>query len=111
MLALASLHNGKPQRVEVEGVGLVVCRTGDQQVSAFGEYCPHLAAPMADGWVDRGRIVCPWHGSRFDVHSGEVLRGPAAASLPHYEARVRDGMIEVRGGSPHSLEAGTEVGK
>ena len=66
---------------------------------------------MADGWVDRGRIVCPWHGSRFDVGSGEVLRGPAAASLPHYEARVRDGMIEVRGGSQHSLEAGTAVGK
>ena len=111
VLALESLQDGKPQRVEVEGVGLVVCRTGDQQVSAFGEYCPHLAAPMADGWVDRGRIVCPWHGSRFDVGSGEVLRGPAAASLPHYEARVRDGMIEVRGGSQHSLEAGTAVGK
>jgi nitrite reductase/ring-hydroxylating ferredoxin subunit/uncharacterized membrane protein len=111
VLALESLQDGKPQRVEVEGVGLVVCRTGDQQVSAFGEYCPHMAAPMADGWVDRGRIVCPWHGSRFDVDSGEVLRGPAAASLPHYEARVRDGMIEVRGGSHHSLEAGTAVGK
>jgi nitrite reductase/ring-hydroxylating ferredoxin subunit/uncharacterized membrane protein len=111
VLALESLQDGRPQRVEVEGVGLLVCRTGDQQVSAFGEYCPHLAAPMADGWVDRGRIVCPWHGSRFDVHSGEVLRGPATASLPHYQARVRDGMIEVRGGPTRSREADTAVAK
>jgi nitrite reductase/ring-hydroxylating ferredoxin subunit len=66
-------------------------------VSAFGEFCPHLAAPMADGWVDRGRIVCPWHGSWFEAESGEVLRGPAAAPLPCYEARLVDGMVEVRG--------------
>jgi uncharacterized membrane protein len=49
----ASSLNGKPVRVEVDGVGLVVCQTEPGEVSAFGEFCPHLAAPMADGWVDR----------------------------------------------------------
>lgn len=93
----ASSLNGKPVRVEVDGVGLVVCQTDPGEVAAFGEFCPHLAAPMADGWVDRGRIVCPWHGSRFALESGEVLRGPSATPLPCYEARVVDGMIEVRG--------------
>jgi nitrite reductase/ring-hydroxylating ferredoxin subunit/uncharacterized membrane protein len=93
----ASSLNGKPVRVEVDGVGLVVCQTKPGEVSAFGEFCPHLAAPMADGWVDRGRLVCPWHGSRFALESGEVLRGPSAAPLPCYEARLVDGMIEVRG--------------
>ncbi len=89
--------NGKPVRVEVDGVGLVVCRTGPGEVAAFGEFCPHLAAPMADGWVDRGRLVCPWHGSWFSVASGEVLRGPSAAPLPRYRARLVDGTVEVRG--------------
>jgi nitrite reductase/ring-hydroxylating ferredoxin subunit/uncharacterized membrane protein len=93
----ASSLNGKPVRVEVDGVGLVVCQTKPGEVSAFGEFCPHLAAPMADGWVDRGRIVCPWHGSWFEAESGEVLRGPAAAPLPCYEARLVDGVVEVRG--------------
>jgi nitrite reductase/ring-hydroxylating ferredoxin subunit/uncharacterized membrane protein len=93
----ASSLNGKPVRVEVDGVGLVVCQTKPGQVSAFGEFCPHLAAPMADGWVDCGRIVCPWHGSWFAAESGEVLRGPSAAPLPRYDARLVDGMIEVRG--------------
>lgn len=110
VLPATSLQNGKPQRVEIDGVGLVVCQTGDGEVSAFGEFCPHLAAPMADGWVDRGRIVCPWHGSRFDVDSGEVLRGPAAAPLPRYQARISDGMIELRGDA-HPLEAGRGVAK
>lgn len=92
----ASELNGKPVRVEVDGVGLVVCQTDPGEVSAFGEFCPHLAAPMVDGWVDRGRIVCPWHGSRFALDSGEVLRGPSATPLPCYETRLVDGMVEVR---------------
>jgi nitrite reductase/ring-hydroxylating ferredoxin subunit/uncharacterized membrane protein len=93
----ASSLNGKPVRVEVDGVGLVVCQTEPGEVSAFGEFCPHLAAPMVDGWVDRGRLVCPWHGSWFAAESGEVLRGPAAAPLLCYEARLTNGMVEVRG--------------
>ena len=86
--------NGQPRRVEVDGIGVVLHRDGDDIV-AVGEYCPHLGAPMSDGWVDRGRVVCPWHGARFDCGSGAVLRGPATASLPSYATRVREGMVEV----------------
>ena len=88
--------NGRPQRVEIDGVGVVLHRDGDD-VLAVGEYCPHLGAPMSDGWVDRGRVVCPWHGSRFECQSGDVLKGPATASLPSYPTRIRDGVVEVRG--------------
>ncbi|WP_424381272.1 Rieske 2Fe-2S domain-containing protein [Mycobacterium sp.] len=112
VLPVESLKNGKPQRVEVDGVGLVLCRTGNNgEVAAFGEFCPHLAAPMSDGWVDRGRLVCPWHGSRFDVCSGAVVRGPSAAPLPRYQTRINDGMIELRGDGQHSLPAGKGVAK
>lgn len=95
VLAETDLPQGRLQRVEVDGVGLILCRT-DDQVSAVGEFCPHLAAPMSDGWLDRGRIVCPWHGSQFDVESGQVVRGPAAAPLPCYQARLHEGKVEVR---------------
>jgi nitrite reductase/ring-hydroxylating ferredoxin subunit/uncharacterized membrane protein len=94
-LPLAAL-DGRPQRVEVAGVGVVLYRN-DGLVLAVGEHCPHLGAPMSDGWIDRGRIVCPWHGSRFACPSGEVLRGPATAALPSYSTRVRDGFVEVSG--------------
>ena len=107
----ASLQKGKPQRVDVDGIGLVLCKTDDSSVAAFGEFCPHLAAPMADGWIDRGQIVCPWHGSRFAVDSGEVVRGPATAPLPCYLTRFTDGMIEIRSGSHTSLIAGKGVAK
>jgi nitrite reductase/ring-hydroxylating ferredoxin subunit len=89
--------NGQAQCVHVDAVAVVLHRDGEDVV-AVGERCPHLGAPMSDGWVDRGRVVCPWHSSRFDCRTGDVLRGPATASLPRYPARIRDGMIEVCGG-------------
>lgn len=92
----AAALDGQPQRVAVGGVGVVLYRT-DGQVIAVGEHCPHLGAPMSDGWIDRGRIVCPWHGSRFACGSGDVLRGPATAALPNYPVRIRDGFVEVHG--------------
>ncbi|OBI97388.1 (2Fe-2S)-binding protein [Mycobacterium alsense] len=92
----AAILDGKPRRVEVNGVGVVLFRNRDR-VLAVGQRCPHLGAPMDDGWIDRDRIVCPWHGSRFACESGEVLRGPSTAALPRYPARVRDGLVEVRG--------------
>jgi nitrite reductase/ring-hydroxylating ferredoxin subunit/uncharacterized membrane protein len=88
--------DGHPQRIQVDGVGVVLHRDGGD-VLAVGDRCPHLGAPMSDGWVDRGRVVCPWHGSRFECRSGDVLRGPATAALPCYTTRIRDGMIEIRG--------------
>jgi nitrite reductase/ring-hydroxylating ferredoxin subunit len=103
VLSEESLPNGKLRRVDVDGLGVVVCRAGDS-VAAIGEYCPHLAAPMADGWLDRGRIVCPWHGSQFDLESGRVIRGPATAPLPRYQARLNEGVVEVRCGATDSTD-------
>lgn len=102
---LASLPDGKPERVEVDGVPLVLCRDGEK-VAALGGACPHLAAPMEDGWLDRGRLVCPWHGSQFDTETGAVVRGPAAAPLPCYQTRLRDGMVELRDGAAHPVGSG-----
>jgi nitrite reductase/ring-hydroxylating ferredoxin subunit len=109
VLPVASLQDGKPQRVD--GVGVVLCRSSDGRVSAFGEFCLHLAAPMSDGWVDRGSIVCPWHGSRFDIESGEVVPGPSAAPPPRYQTRISDGVIELRGDGQHATAAPRGVRK
>jgi nitrite reductase/ring-hydroxylating ferredoxin subunit/uncharacterized membrane protein len=107
VLPVAALY-GRPQRVEVDGVGVVIYHT-DGRVLAVGERCPHLGAPMCDGWIDKGRIVCPWHGSRFACASGEVLRGPATAALPCYPTRVRDGVVQVRGNASAAVGSGSVV--
>ncbi len=110
VLSSSALLAGEPQQVEAAGVGVVLFRDS-AEIWAVGEYCPHLGAPMADGWVDRGFITCPWHVSRFQPDTGKVLQGPATAPLPCYQTRVRNGMVEVRGGLPGDGDEATGEGR
>lgn len=92
---LDSLVEGVPRRVD-HGDGAVVLVRSEGRVHGLGAQCAHLGAPMGEGWLQRGQIVCPWHGSRYDLATGRTTRGPATAPLPCYETRVRDGQVEVR---------------
>lgn len=38
--------------------------------------CPHHEAPLDEGWVEGGRVVCPWHRYSFDAATGECVNRP-----------------------------------
>ena len=67
------------------------------QVCAVRDICPHAGFSLADGVFDpeNGTITCPEHGSRFQVCSGERLRGPADYPLKKYRAFEKAGEIVV----------------
>lgn len=95
VIALADLEENKPTHVHSEHDDLVLVRNGDT-VYALAQSCAHLGAPLSDGKVEDGCIVCPWHKSRFRLEDGHAEAGPTAYGQPHYETRVRNGMVEVR---------------
>jgi len=77
-------------------VPLVLMRKG-QEILALNATCSHLAGPLAEGkLVDEWCVECPWHQSRFDFRDGSVQHGPAAYPQPKFEARIANGMVEVR---------------
>jgi nitrite reductase/ring-hydroxylating ferredoxin subunit len=91
------LNGGKLVGVELEGEAVVVSRSEETgEVCAIAATCSHLGGPLADGKREGDTVVCPWHGSRFDLCSGEVRGGPAVFPQPRYEARVRSGKVEIR---------------
>jgi nitrite reductase/ring-hydroxylating ferredoxin subunit/uncharacterized membrane protein len=66
-------------------------------IHALADRCTHAGGPLHEGEVDHDLCVtCPWHGSRFRLADGAVVRGPATAPQPSFEVRVTDGDIEVR---------------
>lgn len=89
------LVEGKPIAVDADGVTVVLVASGGT-VHAVGSNCPHQGGPLGEGWLHRGELVCPWHGSRFHLDTGEPVQGPSRAPLPCYETRTRDGRVEVR---------------
>lgn len=44
---------------------------------AVSRRCRHQLADMSSGSIDaNGCLVCPWHGSRYDVRTGRMVIGP-----------------------------------
>jgi nitrite reductase/ring-hydroxylating ferredoxin subunit/uncharacterized membrane protein len=95
VLAEGDLPDGRPISVEADGVPVVLVRERGG-VHGLGARCAHLGGPLGEGFVYRGGIACPWHGSRYDLETGHVLDGPATAPIPCFEARIHAGLVEVR---------------
>jgi 3-phenylpropionate/trans-cinnamate dioxygenase ferredoxin component len=50
---------------------------------AVSNRCRHLFASLGKGHVtEDGCLECPWHGARYDVGTGKMVRGPQGAFKP-----------------------------
>jgi nitrite reductase/ring-hydroxylating ferredoxin subunit/uncharacterized membrane protein len=95
VLGATDLAEGAAKRVEVEGVPVLLYRDGND-VYAIGAVCSHAGGPLDEGTFDGLCVQCPWHDSVFDLRDGRVVHGPATYAEPAYDARLRDGQVEVR---------------
>ncbi len=95
VLDAAELADGNPQQVTVAGNEVLLYRA-QGAVYALANRCSHRGGPLHEGKIEGQEIVCPWHSSRFRIQDGSVVRGPAVAPQPCYEARVNQGKIEIK---------------
>lgn len=96
----SDLPENQPTRAMLKTIPLVLVRQGEQ-IYALAEQCAHLGGPLADGQLrvyEQGspHIICPWHGSTFEMSSGRVINGPSAYPQPCFETRIFNGQVEVR---------------
>ena len=95
VLDAGELQEATPRVVRAGDTDVLLYREGNR-INALWATCTHEGGPLAEGHFADGCVRCPWHGSTFRLADGKVVRGPAAASQPVYEARVTDGKVEVR---------------
>ncbi|HEX9713112.1 MAG TPA: Rieske 2Fe-2S domain-containing protein [Actinomycetota bacterium] len=61
----------------VKGAGRWAVGNAAGETFAVTRRCRHLYADLAGGTIDsKGCLVCPWHGSRYDVSTGRMVKGP-----------------------------------
>ncbi len=94
-LSSADLPERTPKRVAVDGTPVLLYRDGIG-VYAIGAVCSHAGGPLDEGKVENNCVECPWHNSVFDLRDGSVVHGPATYPEPAYDARMRDGQVEIR---------------
>lgn len=90
-----ALKEGKPVRGQAGGVAVMLLKRGSE-ILALDATCPHAGGPLDEGKVVEDSIICPWHGSQFCMLDGSVEHGPATTPAIRFEARIREGKVEVR---------------
>ncbi len=59
----------------------------DGRLAAIDNICPHRQGPLAEGWLENGKVLCPWHAWAFDLQTGEADHDPQA-KVAVYPVRV-----------------------
>jgi nitrite reductase/ring-hydroxylating ferredoxin subunit len=88
---VSAVAPGKTHLVRVDGAEVAVYNV-DGEFYATAENCTHAGGPLDEGALKGSVIICPWHGSCFDVKTGEVRCGPADKPVATYKVEI-DGEI------------------
>jgi nitrite reductase (NADH) small subunit len=82
------------RRVPAPGGVIAVFRTGDNQIFALRDKCPHKGGPLSQGIVHGHAVACPLHNWSIALATGEPMgadRGKGCA--PVAPVRVEDGRV------------------
>jgi len=78
---------GSVKRVDVAGRRVALANV-DGTFCAVDDTCTHEEASLSEGGLSGEVLVCPKHGSRFNMRTGRVLSLPAVRSVAVYPVRV-----------------------
>ncbi len=93
-----TLPENKPVRFELNGMGVVVVRTGTES-HASEDVCPHAGWRLSEGEIIDGLLECPGHGWQFHPATGQCTDVPAYRLKPMTVTRTGDKVtIAIAGG-------------
>ncbi len=83
LLAVDELGPSQVAVVEKTPHGALAVGISADKPFAVSNRCRHLFASLGNGQVtEDGHLECPWHGARYEVGSGKMVRGPQGAFKP-----------------------------
>ena len=94
IVPVEDLPTGERLFVEVDDKKIILFNLAEN-LYALGDVCSHDDGPVGDGEIEGHEIICPRHGARFDISTGQATSLPAVVDIPAYPVRVANGMIEV----------------
>lgn len=84
----ADVPEDRGLEVKIGDCKIVLLRVAGE-LRAFQGECPHAGAPLAEGALCHGRLICPWHKAAFRAEDGALCEPPALDSLKRYPLEVR----------------------
>ncbi len=95
VVEVGELAPGASKVVDVDGAQIAVFNIGGEYF-AIEDVCTHDGGELASGVLEGDQIVCPRHGARFCVRTGEALSAPAYEATAKFPLRIENGVIQVK---------------
>lgn len=89
-----AMADGQPVQVELNGKAVCLVRRG-ADFFAIDDRCTHAESLLSPGDVEDMEIICPLHGARFDLRTGEATL-PAVRPVRTHEVKVEGSDVFVR---------------
>lgn len=93
--AVGEIALGTCKVVDVDGTAVAVFNVGGDYF-AIEDVCTHDGGELTGGIIDGDQVVCPRHGARFCVRTGEALSAPAYEPTAKFPVRIDNGVVQVR---------------
>lgn len=93
--ATSALADGQSISVPIGRRMVALARTGNEYF-AIEDICTHDGAELTGGAIEGTEIICPRHGARFCLRTGEALTPPAYEAVRVFEIRVEGDRLWVR---------------
>jgi 3-phenylpropionate/trans-cinnamate dioxygenase ferredoxin component len=81
--------------LEVDERFVVLVRLGDE-VFCLDDVCTHDGGTFGDGLLEDNCLVCPRHGAKFDVRTGEAVVMPATEPTVVHDVKIEGTEIFVK---------------
>ena len=75
---------------------IAVFRTGEAEVYAVSNTCPHKGGPLSEGIVHDRKVTCPLHNWVFDLETG-LAQGADAGRIDTFPIKVENGRLFIDG--------------
>jgi 3-phenylpropionate/trans-cinnamate dioxygenase ferredoxin component len=91
----ANLGDGETRSLALGRRMVAIARSGEEYF-AIEDVCTHDGAELTGGQIEGAQIICPRHGARFCLRTGEALTPPAYEPVRVFATRIDDGRLWIR---------------
>ncbi len=90
---IAEIPPGTAKIVTVQTVEVALFNL-EGAIYALDNMCQHAGGPLGEGKIKDDIVICPWHGYRYHIKTGQYIKNPDM-SVACYPVKVENGKISV----------------
>jgi len=95
VFSVDDIENGHHRVVDIADTEVVIFKV-DNDFFAIENVCSHDGGEIASGDLENGEIICPRHGARFCIKTGDVKSPPAYEGVESYAVRIENNIVQIQ---------------